>query len=125
MEKRVVTIVPGRSIGAVEVGKTVDSLGAAVKRDGEVAELDGIHFSVLAGKVDDVWIEDLRTFSGEVRLGGTKLPSDASLEDLQKACGGCTPVAGIKGGTFFNCTSGVSLGTDFESRAVQVRIRHR
>ena len=126
-EKRVVNIVPGRAIGAVEIGKAVESLGPRVTRDGEAGELDGVRFSISSGKVDDVWIEDLRTFPGELRLGGATVPGTASLDDLKKACGGCAPVSGIKGGTFFNCASGISLGTDFagSGRAVQLRIRHR
>lgn len=125
--KRVVTIVPGRAIGAVEIGKTPESLGPHAVRDGDAGELDGVRFSITAGKVDDVWIEDLRTFPHELRLGGTTIPHDATLDAIKTLCGGCTPVPGIKGGTFFNCASGVALGTDFSGgdRVIQLRVRHR
>ena len=56
----VIEIIPGRSIGAVALGASTESL----PKGATVGELDGsymgISFTHKGGKIDDVWIDDLQ-----------------------------------------------------------------
>lgn len=58
---------PKRSIGKVVLGAKAEELPKGAVISGVAGELEGVHFLLVDGRVDDVWIEDLRTFPGVVR----------------------------------------------------------
>lgn len=120
-----IEIIPGRSIGEVRVGEQAGKLPKRAVFQGMSGELDGVHFSISSGKVDDVWIEDLRTLKLEVNLAGRLIPRNAPLKEIKKILGACEKVQGIKGGVFFVCKSGLTLGCDFNEQGdfVQLRIK--
>ena len=120
-------IIPGKSIGEVRVGAGADTLPARTKLEGEAGELDGIHFTLVDGRVDEVWIEDIRVFPRSLRFQERVIDPKASLSEIQQIFGGCEEVEGIKGGIFYNCKAGVSLGTSFDGSDgfIQLRARRR
>ena len=119
----VIEILPGNSIGGISLGSAVDSLpkGAVVRElDGE---FHGISFTHKDGKVDDVWIDDLRKIRYPVRLAGRDLPHKASLKKLKELFGSCERLPGLKGGVAFTCQSGILLGCDFDEKGRFIEIR--
>jgi len=121
---RTVEILPGKSIGEIRIGANIRDLPAraTIRRPG--GELDQIHFLVNeADEVEDVWIEDLRTFPLRIRLQGQEIPPGASIEDFEALFGKCERISGIKGGIFWNCLAGVALGTDFSRKTLQIRVK--
>jgi hypothetical protein len=55
------------------------------------------------------------------------VPRNASLDEIKQAFGPCQKVSGVKGGVFFNCDTGVTLGCDFAEtgKFVQIRLKRR
>jgi hypothetical protein len=52
------------------------------------SELDEINFLVNeAEEIEDVWIEDLRTFPHRIRLQGKEIPPGARIEDFEALFG--------------------------------------
>ena len=123
----VIEIVVGQSIASVQLGTARQALAKQAQITGDFGELAGVHFSVAEGKVDDVWIEDLRKTPAGVRVSGRVLAPDVPLEQLKAALGPCTEVTGVKGGLFYNCVAGISIGCDAEGtgQLVQLRLRPR
>jgi hypothetical protein len=123
----VIDIVPGKSIGQLSLGAPTSEIVKQAKMTAHVGELNGIKFAVQDGKIDDVWIEDLREFKGEVRFRGKVISHDIPLEDLKKILGGCEKVEGVKGGIFYNCPIGITIGCDYNDRGdfVQLRLKPR
>lgn len=121
-----VEITAKRSIGEVPLGAGVEALPKRVTLSGETGELDGVHFSIQDGRVDDVWIEDLRTFPQPVRFEGNTIARDLPLADLKALFGTCVE-APVKGGLFFNSSKGVTIGTDFagQGQFIQLRLKAR
>ena len=122
--RAMVELVPGTSIGELRVGAGVKDLPprAVVAIPG--GELDGIKFVLdEEDKIDDIWVEDLRTFPRQLTFKGTPIDPQASIEQLEAVFGKCTRVEGVKGGIFYNCAAGVTLGTDFAKKKLQIRVK--
>jgi hypothetical protein len=119
-------IVPGKSIGPLHIGARIDQLPKSARISGPVGEHDGIQFLIENDAVADVWIEDLRRFPGQAAYEGKPIPRDATLAQLKQIFGPCERV-GVKGGVFFNCAKGVTLGCDFEEKGqfIQIRLKPR
>lgn len=123
-----VEIVPGKSIGLVRVGATRDALPSSAVLTGDSGSFEGVRFSLGSdGHVSDVWIEDIRAFPKVLALGGRAVPVKAPLDDVKRFFGECVEVEGIKGGRFYNCSSGVALGCRYDGSDdfIQLRIRPR
>jgi hypothetical protein len=90
-------------------------------------EVDGVRFvlDLDSVKVEDVWIDDLRTFPHPVLFQGKALDPKASIEQLELVFGKCTRVTGVKGGIYYNCQAGLALGTDFSHATLQIRVKPR
>jgi hypothetical protein len=122
----VIDLVPGKSLGKLALGAPSASLPKHAMLSETVGALDGLTFSIADGRIEDIWIDDLRKFAGDVRYLGKVIPRDAPLEAIKNTFGPCEPVA-VKGGVFFNCSIGVSIGCDSEGRGefIQLRLRLR
>jgi hypothetical protein len=121
-------IIPGKAIGAVKLGVSRDALPRTAELTDESGKFEGVRFSLGSdGHVSDIWIEDIRVFPNTLLLGGRPVPVKAPLDEVKNFFGECVEVAGIKGGKFFNCSSGVSLGCRYDGTDdfIQLRIRHR
>jgi hypothetical protein len=121
-----IDIVPRRSIGKIVLGAKTEELPKGAVISGVAGELEGVHFLLADGRVDDVWIDDLRTLPGVVRHDGRPIAKDASLADVKALFGPCMEVK-VKGGAFYNCATGVTIGTDFaqEGQFIQLRLKPR
>ena len=121
----VIAVVPEKSIGIVKLGMRSDDLPPEAVLHPPGGTLDDIHFLInQAGEVDDIWIEDLRVFPHAVSCAGKNVPHDIPLDDLTGIFGKCDRVPGLKGGIFFNCANGLSIGTDFSRRTLKIRVKH-
>ena len=100
-----------------------DALPKGASLSGPSGHFNGVQFILLDDAVADAWIDDLRKCTHEVRFDGAPLNRHASLTELQGLFGPCDPVPGVKGGTFFNCRTGITLGTDADARGTFVQIR--
>lgn len=122
-----IEIVPGQSIGGVRIGLRAEELPKQATLSGPRGELNGIFFLVVDGKVDDVWIDDLRKTERGVRVAGRLIAPDASLDEVKRSFGTCKKVPDVKGGVFFNCDAGVAIGCDFseEGQFIQIRLKSR
>jgi len=118
-----IDIIPGRSIGAVTLGAPLESL----PNGANVGELNGsymgISFTHKGGKIDDVWIDDLRKMRHPVQWAGKEVPRHAKLKALKNLFGPCQAIPGLKGGMAFKCDSGLTLGCDFHGTGSFVQIR--
>jgi hypothetical protein len=123
----VVEIVPKQSIGAIRLGAKRSELPADVEIHDTVGIHRGTQFILDHDSVDDVWIDDLRSFPHELRFRGQPVKPQAGVEELKALFGPCAKVAGILGGIFFNCSAGVTLGVDSQGqgRSVQIRLKPR
>lgn len=123
----VVDVVPGKSIGELRLGTPVKDLPARAVVAIPGGELDGIKFVLDEhDKIDDIWVENLRTFPKQLAYKGTPIDPQSTIEQLEAVFGKCTRVEGVKGGIFFNCAAGVTLGTDFAKTKLQIRVKpHR
>jgi hypothetical protein len=123
-EPNAVEIVPGESIGLVKLGTKVEDMPSRTTIQRPAGILDDIHFLISeGGVVEDLWIEDLRVFPHVVRCLGKTISGDSTIESLSALLGQCDRVAGIKGGIFYNCASGLALGTDFSRKTLQIRAK--
>lgn len=124
-----VEFVPGRSIGVIQLRMSVSALPPTAVIDGSAGRLDDINFVIRDGLVDDVWIDDVRTFPHVLTWRGRVISPDIPLHELQALFGGCSAREGIFGGRYYNCEAGVALGLssdDFDTDpAVQLRVQHR
>ena len=122
-----IEILPGKSIGELHLGARTKDLPNRAVVNGPAGSLDGIHFFAPDGVIEDIWIEDLRKFPREVGFAGKPVPRNASLDEIKQAFGPCQKVSGVKGGVFFNCDTGVTLGCDFAEtgKFVQIRLKGR
>lgn len=121
-----VVVVPRTSVGQVTIGQELSTLSVTKNEHRRVEVPPGISALIEDGKVVDIWIEDLRTLNADVSVGGVLVPPHASLAEIKSALGPCSEVP-VKGGMFFNCQSGLSLGTDFagEGKFIQLRVKPR
>lgn len=122
----IVELVPNKSIGAVSLGTKAADLPKQAKVQGPGGELEGIRFLLNeTGSIEDIWIDDLRTFAGILTYQGQTIPRDATVETLETLFGKCQRVPGVKGAIYYNCAAGIALGTDFSRRTLQVRVKPR
>jgi hypothetical protein len=119
----VVEIVPGNRIGDVRLGAPAAKLPSSASLRGEVGQVHGVHFSLQDGAVDDVWIDDLRSFPHELRFRNQEISRTASLDEVKRLFGPCHELPDMVGGTFFHCDSGVTLGVDVAGGTVQIRLK--
>jgi hypothetical protein len=117
-----VLVVPLKSMGQVTIGQDVSSLSVAKKDNGSVEVAPGISALIENGKVVDIWIDDLRKLNTAVNVSGVIVSPQATISDIKSALGPCAAVP-VKGGQFFNCDSGLSIGTDFAGEGVFVQLR--
>jgi hypothetical protein len=121
-----IEIVPGKSIGDVRLGMKAKDLPPRAAVDPPAGELDGVRFVFdTEDKIEDIWIDDLRTFVRTVSFRGIPLDKKATVEQLEAVLGECKKVEGVKGAIFYNCTSGVALGVDFSGTTLQIRVKPR
>lgn len=121
-----IEIVPGRSIGELRLGVKAKDLPSRALVNAPAGELDGIRFVLdTDDKVDDIWIDDLRSFARSVTYRGTVVDRKATVEQLEAVFGQCKKVDGVKGGIFYNCAAGIALGVDFAGMTLQVRVKPR
>jgi hypothetical protein len=121
---RIIDIIPGQSIGEAKLGMKVDELPSRAVINRPAGAVDDIRLLINeAGEVDDIWIEDVRTFPHKLRFQGKAIPQDASVGSLQSILGKCEQISGIKGGIFYNCAVGLALGTDFAKQTLQIRVK--
>ena len=122
-----IDIVPGKSIGNLHLGDRINDLPKGATISGPGGELDGVQFIAPEGVIEDVWIDNLRKFPHDVRVGQVIIHRNAPLDELKKLLGPCKSVPGIKGGSFFNCESGITIGTDSSEtgKFVQLRLKPR
>jgi hypothetical protein len=120
----VAEIVPRKSIGIVRLGMRTDALPPETLRLAASGTVDAIRFLVNeASEVDDIWIEDLRVFPHAVSYSGRDVPHDIPIEALSDIFAKCERVPGLKGGIFFNCANGLSLGTDFSHKTLKIGVK--
>jgi hypothetical protein len=122
-EAMVVEIVPKQSIGEIRLGAKRSELPAAVEIHDGVGNHRGTQFLLDGDTVDDVWIDDLRSFPHELRFRGQPVQKHASVEELKALFGPCTKVEGVLGGIYFNCDTGLTLGLDAQGQGQSVQIR--
>jgi hypothetical protein len=119
-----VEIIPGTSMGEVKLGARVESLPSRARIERPGGTLDEIHLLVgEEGHVEDIWIENIHTFPHELTCQGKVVPRDSTVESLGHLFGGCEQVSGVKGGIFFNCGNGLTIGTDFSRQVIQIRVK--
>lgn len=126
-------IEPGIALGPVDLGATLDDLNrtglkvtATQYSEGTgVAEVGPIKVSLCAGKVIDIWMDDLRLAPECVTFHGKKLDRSASLESLQKLIGNCKHEPPAIGGMFERCQDGgVYLGHQGAAgKFIQIRVQ--
>jgi hypothetical protein len=121
--KMVVEIVPGSRIGDLRLGAPAAKLPSSASVRGDVGQVHGVHFSLQDGAVDDVWIDDLRSFPHELRFRNKEISKTAPLDELKRLFGPCHELPDIVGGTFFRCESGLTLGSDVAGATVQIRLK--
>jgi hypothetical protein len=114
-------------MGGIVLGADVNSLPSEARGIDKTHQVHGVHFTILDGKVDDVWIDDLRALPDGAVVDGTALPPNASLDEIKRILGPCESIEGVKGGVYFRCAKGLVLGTDWEGKGqfIQIRLRDR
>jgi len=123
MEK--ITIVPGASIGPVNLGASQQALPSGAHLEGELGRLGPIRFVLAGGTVKDIWVEDLETGAVTIELNGHRFSKVDNIASLQGIVGTCKELEDMIGGTFYNCAVGVAIGVDVEGRLSQIRVKPR
>jgi hypothetical protein len=120
----VIEVIPNKSMGVVKLGMRSDSLPPEAVVHPPSGTVDDIHFLInAAGDIDDIWIEDLRVFPHAVSCAGKDIRHDIPLDELTGIFGKCDRVPGLKGGIFFNCANGLSIGTDFSRKTLKIGVK--
>jgi hypothetical protein len=127
-----VEIVPRKSLGGISLGESRLGLrerGASFDSssgDHEFASLDALRVHLIGGKVVDIWIENIRTFPGELTFRHRSVPRSGTWEELQKFFGDCVPEPLRLGGEFVRCTpeGGLNLGRGAGDH-VMLRVNYR
>lgn len=112
-------LVPGVSLGPIALGETLDDLKRAGLVVGNVSEshadvtLPGkgdagtkVGVSLCAGKIIDIWIDDLRLAPSCVTYDDRPIAPSIAREELEKLFGGCAATAPRTGGAFERCADG-------------------
>lgn len=125
------TIVPGVSFGPINLGETLEEL----KRGGLVmsgvtdthADVTAgavmLRVSLCAGKIIDIWIDDLRKTPPSLSYEGKSIAPTTPREDLEKSFGGCTATPARIGGAFEKCHDGGLYVGHGMGDFIQIRVR--
>ncbi len=124
------TIVPGTSFGPIALGETLEDLkqgGLAVSNvtDSHADVAVGkatMRVSLCAGKIVDIWIDDLRQTPSVIYEGKT-LAQTTPREELEKTFGGCTDMPARIGGAFEKCQGGGLYVGHGMGDFIQLRVR--
>lgn len=126
-------IVPGRSLGPVQIGQDASTLAATglpVKslgkhEESETFDMGPLRASTCGGKVVDVWLDDLRKAPDCVSVSGKPVARTIGKKEFAALFDGCRDAPPRIGGTFVEChDGGVRIGTgmgDF----IQVRVARK
>ena len=119
-----IEVIPGQGLGGIRIGTPISEISKIASINNQFGHLDDIEFSIMDGKVAEVWINDLRKTKAGISIEGSHFSPDLSLEEIKQQIGPCVKLTGIKGGIFFRCRSGLLLGTDpFETGTfIQLRV---
>lgn len=130
------TIEPGVSFGPVALGETIDDLikaGLSPKNvsdyhaDIEIGAKQGgpgtLRVSLCAGKIIDIWIDDLRLAPACVSYQGKVIDRDVAREALEKTFGGCEATEPRIGGSFERCHGGGLYVGHGMGNFMQLRVR--
>jgi len=108
------TVEPGVALGPIDLGSTEADL-AALGLPVTITHHDKVHghatvgplqVSLCAGKVVDIWIDDLRKAPDCVVLDGKPVPRTISRDALKARVGACTTTEHRTGGSFERCQDG-------------------
>jgi hypothetical protein len=122
-KRRRVDIVPGKSIGVLHLGQRRRDLPDPRAVDDGFGELGGIHFLLDADIVAELWIDDIRSFPGDLRAGGRPLPATSTIDEVKKRFGPCLEAPPRLGGTEYLCKSGVRVGHTLYGAEEYIQIR--
>jgi len=108
------SIVPGVSFGPIALGETLEDLkrgGLAVSgvTDSHADVMAGavtLRVSLCAGKIIDIWIDDLRLAPPSLTYEGKVIAPAVPREELEKTFGGCKETSPRIGGAFEKCHDG-------------------
>lgn len=131
------TVMPGVSFGPVALGETLEDLrkgGLVVsgvtdshadvtvpgKAGGAVVQL---RVSLCAGKIIDIWIDDLRLTPPSLTYDGKAITPTVPREELEKTFGGCKEMPPRIGGAFESCQDGGLYVGHGMGEFVQIRVR--
>lgn len=126
-------IVPGVSFGPIALGETLSELtqGGIVATNVSESHADvtlpgapavKLGVTLCAGKIIDIWVDDLRAISC-VTYADKPIASSIAREDLEKVLGPCTDMPPRIGGTFEKChDGGVYMGHGMGT-FLQIRVR--
>jgi hypothetical protein len=120
-----IAVVPGRSIGGIELGTARDRLPAGAVITTDIGSVGAIGFSLAGQTVDDVWVDDLEANPVSFEIDGQIVSSTSGLADWERLLGDCMRVDGVIGGTFYNCRRGLTLGFDIAGALSQIRLKPR
>jgi len=120
-----IQVVPGRSIGGVELGTTRERLPTGTMISGDVGAVGPVGFSLAGLTIDDVWVDDLEVAPITFEVDGKAVSSKAALADWEKLLGDCAKVEGVLGGIFYNCRRGLTLGFNMDGALSQIRLKPR
>jgi len=102
------------SFGPIALGETLDDLkrgglvvsGVTESHADETAGALTLRVSLCAGKIIDIWIDDLRKTPPSVTYEGKAIAPTTPREELEKTFGGCTVMPARIGGAFGKCHDG-------------------
>ncbi len=125
------SIVPGVSFGPIALGETLEDLrrgGLVVSGVSEThadVTLPGLTLRVglCAGKIIDVWIDDLRLAPASLTYEGKVLAPAVPREELEKLFGGCRDMPARIGGAFEECHDGGLYVGHGMGEFLQIRVR--
>lgn len=130
------TIEPGVSFGPIGLGETLDDLRKAGLAPENVTESHAdieipagqgstgtLRVSLCAGKIIDIWIDDLRLAPACVSYQGKTIARDLGREALEKTFGGCDPTEPRIGGAFERCHDGGLYVGHGMGNFLQLRVR--
>ncbi len=124
-------IVPGVSFGPIALGETLDDLKAGGLVVSGVTEthadvtLSGLtlRVSLCAGKIIDIWIDDLRLAPASLMYEGKVIAPTVPREELEKTFGGCVATPARIGGAFERCHDGGLYVGHGMGEFLQIRVR--
>jgi hypothetical protein len=131
------TIVPGVSFGPIALGETLEDLRrgglvvSGVSESHADVTLPGkpdaraltLRVSLCAGKIIDIWIDDLRLAPASLIYEGKAIAPAVPREDLEKTFGGCKEMPPRTGGTFESCHEGGLYVGHGMGDFLQIRVR--